>query len=179
VAFAALPEGEHLKTIVKLVNDYGEDRILAAVRQCEQNEETTDVTLSTAHKAKGREWETVLLDNDFDGSFTKLLQADLGNRIRLSNKNFKSEMRLLYVAMTRAKFGVEIPPTVMQFFGLQHTRSERLGTPRRSTPPAPHARAEAPVSPPSYNSSVPAAPPHLAQSGRPRGLFGMIRDLFR
>jgi UvrD-like helicase C-terminal domain len=180
VAFTALPEGEHLKTFVKLVNDHGEDKILGAVRQCEQNEETADVTLSTAHKAKGREWDTVLLDNDFDSPFTKLLQPELSNRAKFSNRYFESEMRLLYVAMTRAKLAVELPPTVMQFFGLQHTRNERFGKPRR-IPTAPFPRVGVRVAVKSPNQRYyPPTPPAAQQSNqRPRGLFGLIRALFR
>jgi superfamily I DNA/RNA helicase len=49
------------------------------------------VIVSTAHKAKGREWDSVRLASDF-------ASACLGK-----HPDAPSEVRLFYVAMTRAK----------------------------------------------------------------------------
>lgn len=46
-----------------------------------------DITISTAHKAKGLEWDTVLLSDDFP----------------ILTNDSKEELRLFYVALTRAK----------------------------------------------------------------------------
>lgn len=51
------PEGEHLRSLVTLVQGHGESQILGALSRCEESEETAQVVCSTAHKAKGREWD--------------------------------------------------------------------------------------------------------------------------
>lgn len=63
-----------------------------------QDEATADVILSTAHRAKGREWNNVVLTQDFDRKLTKpnnLEELDL-------------ELNLLYVAATRARFVLDV-----------------------------------------------------------------------
>lgn len=59
-----------------------------------QNMPNPDVILTTAHKAKGREWDVVILAEDFGDPYDKE-----GNWIGLNDM----ERNLLYVAATRAK----------------------------------------------------------------------------
>jgi hypothetical protein len=86
--------GQDLKAIVQLVDTYGPEQIIEAVGRL-SSEEDAKVTVSTAHKAKGREWETVRIGNGFaapsvdDHGLPRLLNA--------------SEARLIYVAVTRAR----------------------------------------------------------------------------
>lgn len=90
------PQGDELALNVKLVEEYGTEAIMAALGQMPRTEEEADLVVSTAHKAKGREWESVKLAHDFkfpDGA------EDLP----------VGEWRLLYVACTRAK--VTLDPT--------------------------------------------------------------------
>jgi len=61
--------------------------------------------LSTAHKAKGREWDSVRLAADFASSRTDADQADT-----------EAETRLFYVAMTRARSVLAVDPTVLTHF---------------------------------------------------------------
>lgn len=84
-----------LKVLVKIVNDFGADAIIRTVDQL-TTEESADVIISTAHKSKGREWETVKIGADFDRSNSK----------RTSDKKTqpsREELMLAYVAVTRAK----------------------------------------------------------------------------
>jgi len=67
------------------------------------DEERSHLTISTAHKAKGREWSTVRLMDDF-------LRSQPG---KPTNGPDPAEVRLFYVALTRAKEAVEVPPTVL------------------------------------------------------------------
>ncbi|MCK1493792.1 ATP-binding domain-containing protein [Bradyrhizobium sp. 180] len=67
------------------------------------DEERSDLTISTAHKAKGREWSTVRLMDDF-------LRSQPG---KPTDGFDPAEVRLFYVALTRAKEAVEVPPTVL------------------------------------------------------------------
>lgn len=79
------PQGSDLKLLVEMIEEYGIDIIVQALEGM-IGERDADVVISTAHKAKGREWDTVRLAGDFqdpDGS--------------------AEEWRLLYVAATRAR----------------------------------------------------------------------------
>jgi hypothetical protein len=93
------PAGDDLKMLVKLVDEYGTQIVLDAL-DGQMAEEGADVIISTAHKAKGREWSTVSLADDFDpptdrdGVKVRELQAP--------------EWRLLYVACTRAREVLDI-----------------------------------------------------------------------
>lgn len=78
-------DGADLKLMVQLIDNYGTGTILSALDGTVSAEDA-DVTVSTCHKAKGLEWDNVKLGSDFsDGRI-----AD------------ESELRLLYVAVTRA-----------------------------------------------------------------------------
>lgn len=92
--YAASDEGRDLKVMVNLVNNYGVDAILA-VCDASVNEDTADLIVSTAHKAKGREWNKVRIANDFKTS------DEDGNEVSAP------EMMLLYVAVTRAKLTLD------------------------------------------------------------------------
>ncbi|CAM5627199.1 hypothetical protein SALBM311S_04608 [Streptomyces alboniger] len=58
------PSCGDLQPFVDLVDTHGPDAILAAVDEL-TDEGHADVTVSTAHKAKGREWPTVRIGEDF------------------------------------------------------------------------------------------------------------------
>lgn len=83
-------QGGELRLMVKLVDDFGVDTILAALDRM-LREADAEVIVSTAHKSKGREWNAVQLAGDFPPGTTS---AD--------------ELRLLYVAVTRAKINLDV-----------------------------------------------------------------------
>ncbi|MFE3496478.1 UvrD-helicase domain-containing protein [Streptomyces sp. NPDC059175] len=58
------PAGRDLQPLVNLVDTHGADAILTAVAHLAP-EPHAQVTVSTAHKAKGREWPRVLIADDF------------------------------------------------------------------------------------------------------------------
>jgi hypothetical protein len=84
------PSGDDLALLVRLIQDHGADEILAALQRMPADEHKAEVVISTAHKAKGREWDTVRLGADF---------RDPKDGGELSAE----EWRLLYVASTRAQ----------------------------------------------------------------------------
>jgi len=89
-------EGSDIKPLVKLVDDHGTDalkRALAKITPIGQ----ADYIISTAHKAKGLEWNRVHIEDDYQ---FKLNQNDY----KISDE----ELRLLYVACTRAKVSLNI-----------------------------------------------------------------------
>jgi len=85
------PDGADMQLMVKLVDDFGCERILSALNGMPK-EQYADFVCSTAHKSKGREWDTVVL------------RADFPPRIDMSD----ADRRLLYVAATRAKLVLDL-----------------------------------------------------------------------
>lgn len=84
-------DAKELQVLVKLVDRHGAEVLLDAVQRAVP-EHTADLVISTAHKAKGREWERVAIASDFQ----EPRDEDTGEWN-------KSELRLSYVAITRAK----------------------------------------------------------------------------
>lgn len=81
-----------LDPIVRLIDSYGADALISMLRRC-CDERRADIVLSTAHKSKGREWGSVKMGADF-------VDPDDDDDLRdLSD----SELRLMYVAVTRAQ----------------------------------------------------------------------------
>ena len=78
--------GEDLRLMVRLMDNFGSEAIVKGLEQM-PNEDRAEVIISTAHKSKGREWPSVKLTEDFPQ------QADCR----------KEDLRLLYVALTRAR----------------------------------------------------------------------------
>lgn len=87
------PQGEELSLMVKLVEDFGARNILAALNDM-ADEARADVIVSTAHKAKGREWERVRIASDFLPKDPKQEPSD-------------ADIRLRYVAVTRARIHLD------------------------------------------------------------------------
>ncbi len=103
------PESDgDLSKLVNMIERHGVDRIMRVIRSNESNEKTADRVISTAHKAKGREWDSVQIGGDFPG----VLQEE--------------EKRLLYVAATRAKVALDVSSVLHHFTGDPNDdRSER------------------------------------------------------
>ena len=128
MVFSAQPEGEYLRGLVSLVQEYGEETMLRAITQCEPQERAAQVICSTAHKAKGREWQYVRIDPDFEAAFARASRPSPAERARGDHQTaLGAEMRLLYVAMTRAQLAVDLPTAVMSRFGLKNTTAAILG----------------------------------------------------
>lgn len=90
--------GGDFALMVKVIDEHGVDRILDMIERVRDTRKPGvvagrdyDVAVSTAHKAKGREWDAVRLTDDFP-------ETPQGNE----------ELRLLYVAVTRARKQLDI-----------------------------------------------------------------------
>lgn len=106
------PSGGELKMLVHLVEKYGVDTILRALAQMPR-EDAADIIVSTAHKAKGREWNSVQLAGDFC----------LPPKGTPDDERYEapgSELRLLYVACTRARR--ELDETAVQLFSASRVK---------------------------------------------------------
>lgn len=82
-------QGGDLRLLVSLVDEFGVDVILNALDRMPR-EEDAELIVSTAHKSKGREWAAVQLAEDFPAEPTG------------------EELRLLYVAVTRARLRLDV-----------------------------------------------------------------------
>ncbi len=83
---AKYPKETHeIKTMIDLVDRFGVTALIDALKQV-VHESDSDVLISTAHKAKGREWDTVKLAGDY------LHPTDMD----------VEDLRLAYVSVTRA-----------------------------------------------------------------------------
>lgn len=89
-------DGSDIKPLVKLVDDHGTNPLKKALEKITPLHEA-DYVISTAHKAKGLEWNRVHLEDDYQFKLNKL-----------DHKISPEELRLLYVACTRAKLSLNI-----------------------------------------------------------------------
>ncbi|MGW4162242.1 UvrD-helicase domain-containing protein [Streptomyces sp. NPDC004788] len=99
------PSGRDLQPLVGLVDTHGTDTILHAVNRL-THETHAQVTVSTAHKAKGREWARVKIADDFPPPKDTDEQDVQGRPI--PGPIDPSEARLAYVTVTRARHHLDI-----------------------------------------------------------------------
>jgi superfamily I DNA/RNA helicase len=83
-------DGGELKVLVRLIDDYGPQGVINAIEGC-ADEKDAEVVVSTAHKAKGREWDSVRIADDFGDEAEALVDVS------------GPECMLAYVAVTRAR----------------------------------------------------------------------------
>lgn len=111
-------QGSDLRLLVSLVDEFGADKIIAALGSASR-EADADLIVSTAHKSKGREWASVQLAGDF---FTPENGGDLCH----------DELRLLYVACTRAKRELDVM-ACPQALGIPTETPKAAETPTEAT----------------------------------------------
>lgn len=92
--YVAEDGGSDLKVFVNLIDTYGWATVMELAAEA-VDEQYADIILSTAHKAKGREWDKVRISADF-----KAPEADPETGEQKLNR---AEAMLAYVAVTRAK----------------------------------------------------------------------------
>jgi superfamily I DNA/RNA helicase len=68
VALSSNEEGESIRSFVQMVEKHGASELWNALKSLHDDEGSADVVLSTAHKAKGRQWRSVRLARDFASS---------------------------------------------------------------------------------------------------------------
>tara|TARA_B100001094_G_scaffold268965_1_gene272912 strand:- start:1813 stop:3762 length:1950 start_codon:yes stop_codon:yes gene_type:complete len=95
-----------------------EDHIVghwASLQNCWSSKEDADIILTTTHKAKGLEFDNVVLGNDF----TQLMTNSFPPKIHLytfMRGDYIEAYNLLYVAMTRARKTVELNKELSSFW---------------------------------------------------------------
>lgn len=86
------PDGRDLKPFVDLVDAHGTDVIIDALEAL-VTEDKAQTIVSTAHKAKGRQWKTVKIADDFPAEGERRGSEDTG----------RADSMVAYVAVTRAQ----------------------------------------------------------------------------
>ncbi|MGW7521133.1 UvrD-helicase domain-containing protein [Streptomyces sp. NPDC054796] len=95
------PGGRDLAPLVDLVDEHGTDALLDALGRLVPDEHA-QITVSTAHKAKGREWARVRIAEDFLPPADEEDGTDADGNPRPGPID-PAEARLSYVAVTRAR----------------------------------------------------------------------------
>lgn len=108
--FAESHNGKEIKTWVKLIDEYDTKTISRAIANLKHINHA-DYIITTAHKAKGLEWNRVQLADDF--------LYDINS---LTVKIAPEELRLLYVACTRGKLMLDVHHIANLLHGLQNKK---------------------------------------------------------
>jgi hypothetical protein len=99
------PDGRDLLPLVEVIDEHGVDVVLDTLSQL-SDEAAAEVTVSTVHKAKGREWSSVRIAEDFtepqDPDNVDAAGEPLPGPIE------PDEARLAYVAVTRAQHRLDL-----------------------------------------------------------------------
>ncbi len=97
-AYAKKCDDPEISASISLVDNYGDKLYNTYKRACSLNNNlTAPNTITTAHSAKGLEWDDVILSNDF---------PQLDKISSRSSYSLEQELNLYYVAITRAKYNL-------------------------------------------------------------------------
>lgn len=104
--FAKETKNQDYLNIIRFVNSYG-DNIFEINKKIKEylvpNKDEADIIFTTAHKAKGMEYNQVIMTDDF------ITKKDILNRKKsLSFTSICEELNIYYVAASRAKFSISL-----------------------------------------------------------------------
>ncbi|MFF5992887.1 UvrD-helicase domain-containing protein [Prauserella flavalba] len=99
------PDGRDLLPLVEVIDEHGVDVVLDTLSQL-SDEAAAEVTVSTVHKAKGREWSSVRIAEDFTEPQDPDNCDPEGEP--LPGPIEPGEARLAYVAVTRAQHRLDL-----------------------------------------------------------------------
>ena len=95
-----------ISTPYNLIKLFGLLKIKHTISQIERSSQSNNLCITTAHKAKGLEYNSVLIYNDFNDFIFKAKNTDKTNKDDIQyifQPKTDEEARLFYVAITRAK----------------------------------------------------------------------------
>lgn len=134
-------EDKSLGMIVDVVKEFG-NRLPELIKQLKNNhtagKEEADMIFSTVHRCKGMEYDEVTLLNDFitEEKLQKYIAQQGAGKINEAEKNrLGEEVNILYVAVTRARKLLKIPPEINPLTSLQvvSSKAEYLPVKRNSS----------------------------------------------
>jgi len=134
-------EDNSLSMIVEVVKEFG-NRLPGLIGELKTHhttvKEEADMIFSTVHRCKGMEYDEVTLLNDFfnEEKLKKVIAQSDGANISTHDKNrLIEEVNILYVAATRAKNKLSIPPEInpLQTVKLAPSQSIKIDSSYRRT----------------------------------------------
>lgn len=167
VQFSKTQEGQHLQTFVNLVETIGEKQLMWALNRT-VDETEAEIILSTAHKAKGREWSKVRLTEDF--LVSRRSRGDAAKNATDAHVDDQAaELRLFYVAMTRAREVIDIPSDFAAKLGLTVREVPQPPSAKRATARQPAAEpVPAWIPPVDWQAPTPVATTTAQDTSRPQ-----------
>jgi hypothetical protein len=150
VQSASQQEVGEMAMLVRLVDSFGARRLAAILRKCVEEDRAT-VVISTAHKAKGREWSAVKIGADFQAV----------------EEMSPEELRLAYVAVTRAIDRLDVSDFGNDSGGLLDEIVKRVAGPTASVPKEPRRPKYSGGPPPKVGYRSPGAAPSRQQRPSP------------
>lgn len=117
-------EDAQLGMMVEIVNEYGNEipsiiKSLKDLHTGDGERDKAEMIFSTVHRAKGMEYDTVYLVNDFiTEQKLERITGDITGKNKKEKQDFdknklNEEINLLYVAVTRAKSNLHIPESMI------------------------------------------------------------------
>jgi len=105
-----------LSAMVKLVTKHGHSTIalLKSIEAASVDADHASWCLSSAHRSKGKEWDTITLADDFLPLDNPIKLAEL--RKKMGRREFGEAVNLLYVAITRCRVSTTYPGTSAGYF---------------------------------------------------------------
>jgi superfamily I DNA/RNA helicase len=113
-------EDMQLSMMAEIVKEYGNEihgmiKSLKDLHTGDEDKAKAEMIFSTVHRAKGMEYDAVYLVDDFitEEKLEKLKAGEKGKEEPLNTVKLNEEINLLYVAVTRAKYKLYIPETLL------------------------------------------------------------------
>jgi superfamily I DNA/RNA helicase len=113
-------EDAQLGMMMEIVNEYGNEipRILKNLKDLHTGDEDrakAEMIFSTVHRAKGMEYDTVHLVNDFisEQKLDRAIKEASAAKQSVDKEKLNEEINLLYVAVTRTKHKLYIPDALL------------------------------------------------------------------
>lgn len=124
-------EDSSLGMIVEVVKEFG-NKLPGLINELKTNHtaarEDADMIFSTVHRCKGMEYDEVTLLNDFinEEKLKKYISQYGGEKITETDKNrLAEEINILYVAITRAKNKLKIPPDINPLHSIELAQQQQ------------------------------------------------------
>lgn len=107
------PEDTEISGMVRLIEKFSATTLIKAVERCEKVKEP-DIIITTAHKSKGLEWDSVCIMDDF------FYEVDSETSYQID----REEMNLIYVACTRAMKDINVYGIADLIFALTNVQNK-------------------------------------------------------
>ncbi len=127
--------------LFEVVEEFGIDQIHRWIENSKATAESAGIILSTVHQAKGRQFDSVSILDDFHKELVRpTILEKYPSRVATDKI-----LRLVYVGITRAQTGIYIPPHVTKRFGI-HAEYESSQVQQRESSCEEQSREKAPIS---------------------------------